>query len=472
MIPLVDFPELVQQYAPHFETVFSEPALVQFKRYISGLIVAENRTVEGINRLFVFESRNQSSLNRLLTDSPFSLADLNTARLAVLQSVPGTRIKETGVLSFDDTLLTHYGQHFEHIAWLYDHTQNKYVLAHSLVTCHYSDDQTDYPVLFQLWKPVDLDKLEEGLRAAEIPLREQKLELKTSQPQKWRNYLLGVWRRNVGKKPEIAALYDSKLAIAKQLITQWVQDHPEWKLPVTFDSWYTQPEFCRYLGDTLGLAYVGTLSESDPILLKAGQKSLGEFAAQLKAEHLEAQKKNLPGVFRPIQIDHKGQKERYYSYCNTHRIPNFGRVRLVINHRKADLSDDPVFYITNRLRWQAPGITRIRRHRWPVEVYHEEGKAEGLDQYQLRDFTAIERHIALVAVVYSLLRTAQQDLDLQIRLQQKLEFELVGSPQFWRLVTRAQCLWNLGLFISTGLAQGLTLQDILAPLLRAVYSQS
>jgi len=72
MLPLVDFPELVQHYAPFFEDVFSEAAFVEFQRYISGLIVSENKTVEGINRLFVNESRNQSSLNRLLTVSPFS----------------------------------------------------------------------------------------------------------------------------------------------------------------------------------------------------------------------------------------------------------------------------------------------------------------------------------------------------------------------------------------------------------------
>jgi hypothetical protein len=38
--------------------------------------------VDGINRLFVIESLHQSSLNRLLTQSPFSLAELNQARLA------------------------------------------------------------------------------------------------------------------------------------------------------------------------------------------------------------------------------------------------------------------------------------------------------------------------------------------------------------------------------------------------------
>src|SRR5215212_9934612 len=166
MFPLVAFPAVVDQYAPHFAAVFSPEAFIQFKRYISGLLVAENKTVDGINRLFVVESRHQSSLNRLLTASPFTLTDLNAARLAVLQAVPGTQFKATGVLSFDDTLLTHVGQHFEQIAYLYDHSHQRYTWAHNLVTLHYSDDLTDYPVAFGLWQPADLTAIEQGLRAA------------------------------------------------------------------------------------------------------------------------------------------------------------------------------------------------------------------------------------------------------------------------------------------------------------------
>ena len=107
MLPLVEFPQIVQHYAPWFETVFSAEALVQFQRYLSGLIISENKTVDGINRLFVIESRHQSSLNRLLTASPFSEAALNQQRLALLNSLEGTRVKSKGVLSVDDTLLTH-----------------------------------------------------------------------------------------------------------------------------------------------------------------------------------------------------------------------------------------------------------------------------------------------------------------------------------------------------------------------------
>ena len=173
-------------------------------------------------------------------------------------------------------------------------------------------------------------------------------------------------------------------------------------------------------------------------------------------------------MFRPVTIRFKGEREQYYSYCQTLWIHNFGKLRLVISHRRADLSDSPAFYITNYRQWQAKGIIRIRRHRWPVEVFYEEGKAEGLDQYQLRDFEAIERHVTLVAVVYSLLRAAQQDHVLQQKLQGELKLKLEGSVPFWRRVSQAHSLWSLALFIKAGLSQGQTLHEVLAPLLKIV----
>lgn len=468
MLPLVEFPELVQHYAPFFREVFSAEALIEFERYISGLIVSENKTVDGINRLFIHESRNQSSLNRLLTGSPYSLATLNQARLDLLASLPGTRMKPKGVFSVDDTLLTHYGQGFEQIAKLFDPVTRSYVWAHDLVTLHYSDDETDYPVMFQLWKPVDLEKLEQGLRAAQIPIKASKETLKDSDPQKWRGYLLGVWQRRQKAHPEIRELYDSKLILAQKLLAQWLTTHPDEQRPVTFDNWFTQPAFCRFLDQTLKLPYVGTLAESDKLTLKTGPDTLKAFAGRLKQEHRKALQNGGRPVFQKIAIPYKGEQETYYSYCNTHRLHHFGKQRLVINHRQADLSDNPTFFISNRLFWHAPGITRIRRHRWPVEVYHEEGKDEGLDQYQLRGFRAIQRHVALVAVVYSMLRAAQHDPDLREQLQQQLKVTLDGGPAVWRRASQAQAMWCLAVFISAGLAQGQSLMQVMAPLLRTI----
>ena len=467
MIPLVEFPELVQRYAPYFANVFSEKAFIEFERYISGLIVSENKTVEGINRLFVNESRSQSSLNRLLTRSPYQVSDINQARLRLLASLEGTRMKPRGVLGIDDTLLTHFGHHFEGIAYLYDHTSGAYEWAHNLVTLHYSDDLTDYPLLFKLWQPADLEKIEAGLVAAGIKVKASKQELKTTAPAKWRQYLLNLWRRHA-HKPEVAVLYDSKLQMAKSFLEQWQEMRGDLKLPVTFDSWYTQPDFCTYLDQTLHMDYVGTLKDSGKVVLKTGEEALTSFADRLKHEHLAAVQAGKPPVFKALTIPYKDDKEQYFSYCASHRIHTFGKQRLVINYDQADLSDDPVFYISNRLDWQAAGITRIRRHRWPVEVYHEEGKAEGLDQYQLRDLTAIERHVAFVAVVYSLLRAAQHDTVFQERLHRELKIDLEGSAASWRRTTQAQAFWSLLLFVALRLSQGVPLHVIAAPMMQAI----
>jgi hypothetical protein len=467
MFPLVEFPELVQHYAPFFASVFTEKAFVQFQRYLSGLIVSENKTVEGINRLFVLESRNQSSLNRLLTESPFSVEALNQARLALLASLPGTQMKRRGVLSVDDTHLTHYGRHFDQIAFLYDPAQKRHMWAHNLVNLHYSDDLTDYPASFQLWKPADLEKIEVGLQAAGVKLTASKFALKDEDPKKWRNYLLGVWRRHQSK-PAVAELYQSKLLIARQMLRAWVADNPTLKLPVAFDNWYTKPAFCRFLDKDLQLPYVGALAVNDELLLATGAESLKSFAQRLKEEHQAAVESGGKRVFHKISFDYKAERETYYTYCRTHRVHNYGKQRLVISHRQADLSDKPVFTNSNRLYWQATGIMRIRRHRWPVEVYHEEGKAEGLDQYQVRDFAAIYRHIALVAVTYSLLRAAPHDEALLHKLQRQLKFELEDSAAFWRRTAQAQSLWALACFIAAAVAQGRTLHEVMAPLLAVV----
>jgi hypothetical protein len=146
----------------------------------------------------------------------------------------------------------------------------------------------------------------------------------------------------------------------------------------------------------------------------------------------------------------------------------FANVRLFFATESHRISQKKSNYSTFAALYQVNNITRIRRHRWPVEVYHEEGKAEGLDQYQVRDFQAIERHIGLVAVVYSLLRAAQHDPALQHKLQRQLKLDLEGSVAFWQRATQAQSLWSLALFISAGLSQGQSLRQIMAPLLRTL----
>ena len=123
MLPLVELPDIVRHDAPWLASVFSPAAFAQFQRYISGVIVSENQTVAGINRIFVIDVRKQSRLHRWLTGSPLAVEALNQARLELLSSLSGTQMKLKGVLSLDDTLWTHDGKHVDTIASLDDPTK-------------------------------------------------------------------------------------------------------------------------------------------------------------------------------------------------------------------------------------------------------------------------------------------------------------------------------------------------------------
>ena len=131
------------------------------------------------------------------------------------------------------------------MASLYDSAQQCYVWAHHLVNLHDRDDQTDYPIDFRLWEPADLEPLETGLTAAGVTIRQRKWALKDDDPNKWRQYVLGLWRRHQ-HQPAVKNLYQSKLLVAQQILREFFNAHSQNKLPVTFDNWYTQPAFCRF----------------------------------------------------------------------------------------------------------------------------------------------------------------------------------------------------------------------------------
>ncbi len=77
--------------------------------------------------------------------------------------------------------------------------------------------------------------LEAGLKAAGVQIRASKYPLKASAPHKWRQYLLGLWRRHQNK-PAVQQLYHSKLLLAQEMLTQFFSRHSDLHLPVTFDN--------------------------------------------------------------------------------------------------------------------------------------------------------------------------------------------------------------------------------------------
>src|SRR5499427_7655978 len=101
MPAIVDFPTVVKEALALFGDLFdTEPARRHFAEYLTGLMVAENKTVSGINREFAL-TPDQACLNRWLTEVQWDVTALNDRRLAWLQQAPRTRYSVRGVIAID-----------------------------------------------------------------------------------------------------------------------------------------------------------------------------------------------------------------------------------------------------------------------------------------------------------------------------------------------------------------------------------
>ena len=124
---------------------------------------------------------------------------------------------------------------------------HRYVRAHNLVTLHYSDDQTDYPIDYQFWKAVNVEALESALDAQGVFINPTKRANKADLGKKWRHYLLDRYSVYQYKKPALQQTYKTKLHLGLEMFEAFCGQYPDLRLPFCFDSWFTQPDYCRYI---------------------------------------------------------------------------------------------------------------------------------------------------------------------------------------------------------------------------------
>src|SRR5512132_1631983 len=112
---IVEVPTVVQQAVKPFGDVFAnEQERQHFGEYLTGLLVAEKKTVSGINAEFA-QTTDQSCLNRWLTEVQWDVQELNRQRLAWLQRDASTRYAPSGIIPIDNTLVDHAGKLIEDV---------------------------------------------------------------------------------------------------------------------------------------------------------------------------------------------------------------------------------------------------------------------------------------------------------------------------------------------------------------------
>ena len=109
--------ELLEQYKP----CLSKPQFKNFQTYTIDLITCEGKkNIQAINKSFI-NTKNQSSLNRFLTKSPWSLENLQEKRLSIAkQNVHGPQ-GSMSYLLLDDTINKKTGKHMQNAGYHYSY---------------------------------------------------------------------------------------------------------------------------------------------------------------------------------------------------------------------------------------------------------------------------------------------------------------------------------------------------------------
>ena len=157
MAGIVEFPQIVQDAMDDFADLFAnEPQRRHFAEYLTGLLIAERKTVSGINREFA-QRGDQSCLNRFLTEVGWDIEALNERRLDILQEEPATRYSAQGVIAIDNVLIDHEGYLIPDASWMWDHADQRYKIAQDYLFANYvCTSGKHYPLVFRRWCCKDL----------------------------------------------------------------------------------------------------------------------------------------------------------------------------------------------------------------------------------------------------------------------------------------------------------------------------
>lgn len=352
MPAIVDFPRIVHDVVDRCGDLFpNEPQRRHFAEYLTGLIVAGNKSVSGINAEFV-DATDQSCLNRFVTTAAWDVDRLNAQRLAWLQDDPTTRYSERGVIAIDDVLIDHDGKLIEDVGWFWDHAEQQYKIAHDWLFASYvCPGGKHYPLEFRRFKK-----------------REQ--------------------------CEATGQTFEDHGVLFRQLV-DWVcqRDIPG---DFTFDSYFSSAANLNHIhqhqnSQGESRAYVGDLKTNRNLEVRGRIVRVDQLAAEIPRENR-----------RELR---RGDDRQWY-YTTTVRIPQVKHpVRIVLiwkNRRDKRLAK---VLITNRPRWEVNRILQTYRQRWTgTEIFHRDGKQElGMGACQLRSGQGQTRHMHLVMTAYTIL---------------------------------------------------------------------
>jgi hypothetical protein len=334
MLPIIRVPEILAKGMESFRKIFCRAeGFEHICRFITGLILSPNKTLQGIYDLQVWEGEAPSrrAMHEAVFESGWDgAAFIHQHRGEVAQAYQG---RGRQVISLDWTLAHHErGPKIYAVTKGYDYVERRTTLFQTVVTAVVSNREWVDGLEVVVQDPKDVKAEAEYLRAT----------AKTSYTQmaKARQRLLELLHYHAHRLQ-----YRKRTEIAVEIVRQLEAEGQFPQAPYAFDNGVLTLELTRLI-ESRGKHWVSELEVSRHIQWQGHWRRVDEVAAELRQQH--------PESFRPVKVScRNGEEKRFWVFTKVVRLKRYGRKRLVIMHEQEDLTDAPRFLLTDALHWES-----------------------------------------------------------------------------------------------------------------------
>jgi hypothetical protein len=389
MVPLVGVPETIRRgLAPYREVCCRAEGFDHISRYVTGLLLSPNKTLQGIYDMQVWESgapRSRRAMHAAVFEAGWDADALMLHHRAVIAGAHRGRERE--VISVDWTYAHHErGLQIWGVKKAWDHVEHRLAPYQTVVTAVIANRVRLNGIEVRVQQP---DHSDEERAYLQETVRESYAQMDAT-----RGRVLGLlhhYMHRLGYQKRT----DMAVAIVKQLEAEGHVPQAHY----AFDHGVLSLELTRGI-EQAGKHWVSELARSRHIHWQGQWRRVDAVAAELRCEH--------PESFRPVQVRCRhGETKSFLAFTKVVRLKRYGRKRLVIVHEQADLSDAPRLLLSDARHWESGRVMETWSYRWASEIFHEFGKQVcGLEAAQVRKEEAVKRHFRLSYVAQSLLQQA------------------------------------------------------------------
>lgn len=388
VLPIVSVPGTIRSgMAAYRELFVREEGFEHVSRYVTGLVLSPNKTLEGIHDIQVYEEGKAS--RRAMHEAVFEAGWDAEGLMGKHREVVGKDHQGRGreVVSLDWTLGHHdRGPEIFGVKKAWEYVEGRMGRYQTVVTAVVANRELIDGVGIEVQVP---DFREEEMGYLEATAKESYEQMEAAR------------RRIV----ELLHFQKNRLAYRKRTeiavdVVKTIEEEGHFpSANYAFDNGVLTLELCRAI-EAYGKHWVSEIEISRHINWQGQWRRVDEVAAELREQHAES--------FRHVTVRcRNGETKSFFVFTKVVRLKRYGRKRLVIVHEEAALTDKPRFLLTDALHWESGRVIETWSYRWAAEIFHEFGKqVTGLESAQVRKEEAVNRHFRLSCVAQSLVQRA------------------------------------------------------------------